>query len=67
MRSAGPGRCGSIVFTGFIQCCNVTNSVISFFPFQGFFAGATSPETTTQYHKFYVFYVLHTQPSSHTF
>jgi len=32
-----------IVFTGFIQCCNVTNSVVPFFPFQGFFykSGAT--------------------------
>jgi hypothetical protein len=30
------------IFTGFIQCCNVTNSVVPFFPFQGFFVGATS-------------------------
>jgi hypothetical protein len=36
-------HCGRLVladawlFTDFIQCCNVTNSIVPFFPFQGFF------------------------------
>jgi hypothetical protein len=41
MRSAGPGRC-LIALIGFIQCCKVTNSVVPFPLFQGFFVGATS-------------------------
>ena len=46
MQSAGPGRC-LIVFTGFIQCCNVTNSIVPFFPFQGFFCRYYKSEATT--------------------
>ena len=42
MRSVvGPGK-SLIVFTGFVLCCNVTNNVVLFSPFQGFFVGATS-------------------------
>jgi hypothetical protein len=54
-----------IVFTGLIQCCNVTNSVVPFFPFQGFFVGATSLVLQHQLSQF--LHVLHTQPSSRTF
>jgi hypothetical protein len=38
MRSVGLGRC-LIDFTGFIQCCNVTNSVVPFSPHRGFLCG----------------------------
>ena len=41
LRLAGPDRC-LIGITGFIQCCNVTNSIVPFFPFQGFFVAATT-------------------------
>jgi len=68
MRSLGPGRC-LIVFYGFMQCCNVTNSVVPFFPFHGCFgrcykSGATSLVLQQQLSQF-----LHifTQPSSRTF
>jgi len=45
--------CGRLVLayaqllTDFIQCCNVTNSVVPFFPFQGFCRCYKSGATTT--------------------
>ena len=55
----------SIGFTGFIQCCNVTNSIVPFSPFQGFFVGATS--LVLQQRLSQLLHVLHMQPSSRTF
>jgi hypothetical protein len=61
-RSIGPGRC-FIEFTGFIQCCHATNSVVPFsLSKAGFFVSATYGATTNTSHN--VYNVLHTQPSS---
>jgi len=46
MRLAGPGR-SLIVFTGYIQSCNVVNSVVPFLPFQGFFGRCYKSGATT--------------------
>jgi len=49
----------------FIQCCNVANSVVPFFPFQVLFVGATNLELQQRLLQY--LHVLFTQPSSHTF
>ena len=54
-RSIGPGLEHSIAFTGFIQCCNVTNSVVPFSLPKGSFVGATSLVLQlTNFTKFYI-------------
>ena len=64
--------CGRLVladvwlFTDFFQCCNVTNSVVPFSPFQGFFCrcykSGVLPQQLSQF-----LLVLRTGPSSRTF
>jgi hypothetical protein len=58
MRSVGPGRC-LIVFNWFYQlCCNIANSVVPFFPFQGFFCRCYKcGATTTIITIFILFYI----------
>ena len=64
LRPVGPGRC--LIVTDFIQCCNVTNSVVPiYFPSPSFFVGATSLVLQKQLSQF--LHVLQTQPSSCTF
>jgi len=48
-----------------IQCCNVTNSIVPFFPSKIFFVGATSLVLQQQLSQF--LHVLHSQPSRRTF